>query len=78
MINLMKHSSGFSTVELILFLCIGSIIIFLAIPFIRSYPLTSSIYSQDTTTDISVESSVPELREREMDANKTQPLSQPD
>lgn len=37
----MKQYRGFSSFELILFLCIVGILIFLAVPFVKSIPLFS-------------------------------------
>jgi len=66
----MKNTRGFSLIELILFLCIIAIIVFLALPFLPSQPFAKNSESQakDTSSAISVSSEEP------MDTNLSIPL----
>jgi Tfp pilus assembly protein FimT len=66
----MKHTRGFSLIELILFLCIIAIIVFLALPFIPSLSLTQNSESQAKDTS----SAVPIATEESMDTNLSIPL----
>ena len=66
----MKNNRGLSLIELILFLCIIAIIVFLAVPFLPSQPFAKNSESQakDTSSAISVSSEEP------MDTNLSIPL----
>jgi Tfp pilus assembly protein FimT len=66
----MKNTRGFSLIELILFLCIIAIIVFLAMPFIPSLSLTQNSESQAKDTS----SAVPIATEESMDTNLSIPL----
>ena len=46
----MKKTHGYSIIELILFLCIAGILIFLAIPFLKSISNTMPIEDNDSFT----------------------------
>jgi Tfp pilus assembly protein FimT len=70
----MKNTRGFSLIELILFLCIIAIIVFLALPFIPSLSLTLNSESQAKDTS----PAVPISTEESMDTNLSVPLSDPD
>ena len=67
----MKNTRGFSLIELILFLCIIAIIVFLALPFIPSLSLTQNSESQAKDTS----STVPISTEESIDTNLSVPLS---
>jgi len=56
----MKKSHGYSIIELILFLCITGILIFLAIPFLKSFSNTTPIEANDASTD-AVRSGIPSI-----------------
>ena len=47
----MKKTHGYSIIELILFLCIAGILIFLAIPFLKSISNTTPIEDNDAFTE---------------------------
>jgi competence protein ComGC len=47
----MKKPHGYSIIELILFLCITGILIFLAIPFLKSFSNTTSTKTKDAFTE---------------------------
>jgi len=66
----MKNTRGFSLIELILFLCIIAIIVFLALPFLPSKPFAknSGSLAKDTSSAIPVSS------EKPMDTNLSIPL----
>ena len=66
----MKNNRGFSFIELILFLCIIAIIVFLALPFLPSKPFAknSGSLAKDTSSAIPVSS------EKPMDTNLSIPL----
>ena len=66
----MKNTRGFSLIELILFLCIIAIIVFLALPFIPSLFITQNSESQAKDTS----SAVPIATEESMDTNLSIPL----
>ena len=67
----MKNTRGFSLIELILFLCIIAIIVFLALPFLRSLSLSLNSDSQakDTSSAVSIST------EESMDKNLSVPQS---
>jgi len=66
----MKNSRGFSLIELILFLCITVIVVFLALPF-----LPSQLFYQNTDSQAGDSSSaVPVSSEEPMDENLSAPL----
>ena len=67
----MKNTRGFSLIELILFLCIITIIVFLALPFLPSLPLAQNSDSQakDTSSAVSIST------EESMDKNLSVPQS---
>jgi Tfp pilus assembly protein FimT len=66
----MKNTRGFSLIELILFLCIIAIIVFLALPFLTSLSLTQNSDSQVNDSS----SAVPISTEESMDTNLSFPL----
>ena len=70
----MKHTRGFSLIELILFLCIIAIIVFLALPFIPSLSNTQNSESQAKDTSSAVQIST----EESMDTNLSVPLTDQD
>ncbi|MDA7822050.1 hypothetical protein N9A58_00520 [Opitutales bacterium] len=47
----MKNTHGYSIIELILILCIAGILIFLAIPFLKSISNTTPIEDNDAFTE---------------------------
>ena len=67
----MKNTRGFSLIELILFLCIIAIIVFLALPFLPSLSLTqnSDLQAKDTSSAVSIST------EESMDKNLSVPQS---
>ena len=67
----MKNTRGFSLIELILFLCIIAMIVFLALPFLPSLSLTQNSDSQakDTSSTVSIST------EESMDKNLSVPQS---
>ena len=67
----MKNTRGFSLIELILFLCIIAIIVFLALLFLPSLSLTQNSDSQakDTSSAVSIST------EESMDKNLSVPQS---
>ena len=67
----MKNTRGFSLIELILFLCIIAIIVFLVLPFLPSLSLTKNSDSQakDTSSAVSIST------EESMDKNLSVPQS---
>jgi Tfp pilus assembly protein FimT len=67
----MKNTRGFSLIELILFLCIIAIIVFLALPFLPSLSLSLNSDSQakDTSSAVSI------FTEESMDKNLSVPQS---
>ena len=67
----MKNTRGFSLIELILFLCIIAIIVFLVLPFLPSLSLTQNSDSQakDTSSAVSIST------EESMDKNLSVPQS---
>ena len=67
----MKNTRGFSFIELILFLCIIAIIVFLALPFLPSLSLTQNSDSQVNDSS----SAVPISTEESMDKNLSVPQS---
>ena len=66
----MKNTRGFSLIELILFLCITAIVVFLALPFLPSQPFYQNSDSQAGDSS----SAVPVSSEEPMDANLSAPL----
>ena len=70
----MKNTRGFSLIELILFLCIITIIVFLALPFLPSLPLAQN--SDSHAKDISSTTSI--SPEEPIDKNLSVPLSELD
>ena len=67
----MNNTRGFSLIELILFLCIIAIIVFLALPFLPSLSLTQNSDSQakDNSSAVSIST------EESMDKNLSVPQS---
>lgn len=77
----MKYYRGFSTIELILFLCIAGILLFLAIPFLRSLSSTSTKGTYDTTSAspfISEDSNFSSRSKKIPDTNQSTDLPAPD
>lgn len=67
----MKNSHGYSIIELILFLCISGILVFLAIPFLKSFSNTSPIEANDAFT-VDVGSGTPSNSPQNLkDSNQT-------
>jgi Tfp pilus assembly protein FimT len=66
----MKNTRGFSLIELILFICIIAIIVFLALPFIPSLPVAQNSDSQakDASSDVPISTEEP------IDTNLSFPL----
>ena len=70
----MKISYGYSIIELILFLCISGILVFLAIPFLKSFSNTSPIEANDAFT-VDVDSGTPSNSPQNLkDSNQTTSL----
>ena len=66
----MKNARGFSLIELILFLFIIAIIVFLALPFLPAQPFSENSESQTKDTS----SAIPVSSEEPMDTNLSIPL----
>ena len=74
----MKKSHGYSIIELILFLCITGKLIFLAIPFLKSFSNTTPIEANDASTD-AVRSSTPSISpQNPKDSNQSTALPSAD
>ena len=75
----MKKTHGYSIIELILFLCIAGILIFLAIPFLKSFSNTTPIEANDASTDANnVRSGTPSISpQNPKDSNQSTPLPSP-
>ena len=70
----MNKTHGYSIIELILFLCITGILIFLAIPFLKSFSNTTPIEANDASTD-AVRSGTPSISpQNPKDSNQSTPL----
>ena len=73
----MNKTHGYSIIELILFLCITGILIFLAIPFLKSFSNTTPIEANDASTD-AVRSGTPSSPQNPKDSNQYTALPSPD
>ena len=76
----MNKTHGYSIIELILFLCIAGILIFLAIPFIKSISNTTPIEDNDTFTEAKNVGSGTSLNSppKPKDSNQSSPLPSAD
>ena len=75
----MKKTHGYSIIELILFLCIAGILIFLAIPFLKSISNTTPIEDNDAFTEANNVGSGTSLNspQNPKDSNQSTPLPSP-
>ncbi len=76
----MKKYHGYSIIELILFLCIAGILIFLAIPFLKSISNTMPTEANDSFTESNNVGSSTSLNSQQnpKDSNQSTPLPSAD